>query len=168
MSLPPVRGSCISHLAGISIVAITDRHLQIHPGTPIRGFAPHAGLRGHSRLLHVRPDLVNPAYRSAQDCAGTDWESLVEIAREADWRGYFGAPRHTSAAFGARAWEALSTAAIDLALKILDGLDPTEIPRLGTVARSVPANVAIDSDALARDTDIEGKQRAWLKQNGSE
>ena len=116
----------------------------------------------------MRPDLVNPAYRSAPDYAGTDWESLVEIAREADWPGYFGAPRHASAAYGARAWEAFSTAAIDLALKILNGLDPTELPRLGTVTRDEPAIVAIDTDALARDTEIEDRQRAWLTQNGLE
>ena len=164
-------GGRMVHLAGlIPILGAADAPSETlsEQARKDDGFAVHAGLGEHSRNLHLRPDLVNPAYRSARDYTGTDWESLVEIAREADWPGYFGAPRHASAAFGARVWEARSTAAIDLALKILDGLDPTEIPRLGAVARSVPANVAIDTDALARDAEIEDRQRAWLTQNGLE
>ena len=78
------------------------------------------------------------------------------------WPGYFGSPRVATAAQGARLHRATTDAAVAYVVKILDGLDPRDIPRLGDAARNNPENVAIDSDAQRREMDVLRKQEDWL------
>jgi hypothetical protein len=67
-----------------------------------------------------------------------------------------------TAAQGARLNRATTDAAVAYVLKILDGLDPSEIPRVGDAARDNPENVAIDGDALRREMEVLQKQEDWL------
>lgn len=127
------------------------------------GFAVHASMNETSRLLFLRPDLVHPAYKKAPPHTGRNMEDLILIAKAENWAGYFGSPRLASAAAGATLWKQFSARFIDVALKILDGLDYRQITRLGDVTKTVPANVAIDKAALEHDQAIERKQREWLK-----
>jgi len=132
------------------------------------GFAVHASMNETSRLLFLRPDLVRPTYKHARPHTGRNMDDLISIAKAENWPGYFGSPRLASAAFGATLWKQFSSRFIDVALKILDGLDYRQIKRLGDVAKTVPANVAIDKAALDHDQAIERKQQEWLKKKGLE
>jgi len=50
----------------------------------------HSGMDETSGMLAVRPDLIDPKYRSAKTRAGEKMEDLVTIATSKDWPGYFG------------------------------------------------------------------------------
>jgi creatinine amidohydrolase/Fe(II)-dependent formamide hydrolase-like protein len=126
------------------------------------GFSVHAGVGETSKMLFLRPDLVPPSQHGAEPRSGADWPALVRIAREPSWLGYFGSPRMATAAQGARLNRATTDAAVAYVLKILDGLDPSEIPRVGDAARDNPENVAIDGDALRREMEVLQKQEDWL------
>jgi hypothetical protein len=63
---------------------------------------------------------------------------------------------------GARIVAAVTAAAVDYALRILDGLDPRAVSRIGDMAHSSPENVAIDADALEREMTILRQQEEWL------
>ena len=127
------------------------------------GFSVHAGLVETSRMLFLRPDLVNPAVFGAPSFTGKDMDDLVRIAKLEKWPGYFGAPRHATASVGARMWMSLSSAYRELAMKILDGQDYGQVQRHADLRRTVPANVSIDRDALEHDQMILRKQEAWLE-----
>lgn len=155
-------GGWMVHLCGLLPVATADSD-AVDPAT--RAFdAVHAGAAETSLMLFLKPELVRPGFARADAYIGHDWPALVRIAREASWPGYFGAPATATAAQGARIFEAIRTAAVDHAVKILDGLDPRSIPRFGTVTlEGPPENVAIDADALQREREILEKQEAWLR-----
>jgi creatinine amidohydrolase len=92
------------------------------------GFAVHAGLWETSWNLFMHPEMVSPNYRVAMPQTGNGWEDLVRLARAAEWPGYFGSPRLASAARAAQSMESIQSE-IEVALKILDGLDERAIPR---------------------------------------
>jgi hypothetical protein len=54
---------------------------------------------------------------------------------------------------------------IELALRILDGLDERQIPRLSDVMSKSEPNLAIDRDAVERERHVEQQQQAWLKKH---
>ena len=126
------------------------------------GLSVHAGVGETSTMLFLRPDLVPSSQRGAEPRSGADWPALVRIAREPSWPGYFGSPRMATVAQGARLYRATTEAVVAYALKILDGLDPRGIPRVGDAARDSPENVAIDGDALRREMEVLRKQEDWL------
>lgn len=126
-------------------------------------FSVHAGLGETSRLLYLRPDLVNPAVANAVSMTGQNMEDLVRIARMEQWPGYFGAPRYATASYGAKAWRAYSGAFQELALKILDGFDYRQLSRRADMLKNVPANAAIDHEAEEHDQTILQREREWLK-----
>jgi creatinine amidohydrolase/Fe(II)-dependent formamide hydrolase-like protein len=125
-------------------------------------FAVHAGAAETSGMLYLRPELVQPAFRQAKPQAGEDWAALVRLARDSSWPGYFGSPRLATTAQGARSVRAATDAAVAFGLKILDGIDPGPIPRLGDAARESPENVAIDDDAMRQERRTLRKQEEWL------
>jgi creatinine amidohydrolase len=126
------------------------------------GFSVHAGASETSGLLFLRPDLVGPVGR-AQPQSGYGWEDLIRLARAPEWPGYFGSPRLATAASGARSFASDVRTATDYALKILDGSDERQFPRVGDLASKSAPNIGIDKDAIARELEIEKKQLAWLR-----
>jgi creatinine amidohydrolase/Fe(II)-dependent formamide hydrolase-like protein len=126
------------------------------------GLSPHAGMVETSWLMHLRGDLVADDVPSSPDQTARSWDELMAVSGEAGWAGYFGAPRHATADFGERHWRALSGWYIDLARRILDGLDYSALLRRSELAAGNRANVEIDEAALAREREIEARQRAWL------
>ena len=121
-----------------------------------------AGAVETSLMLFLLPGLVPPSVKEAEVHSGADWSALVRIARAASWPGYLGSPRVATAAQGARIIRALADTTVAYTLKILDGMDPREIPRLGDMARDSPENVAIDDDALRHERQLLRKQEEWL------
>lgn len=130
------------------------------------GFSVHAGAAETAALLFIRPEHVHPEYRQAPPQTGHDWDDLVDLARAPAWPGYFGAPALATASMGARAMKAEAAAAIEVALRILDGEDDLTFPRIGDLARESATNVSIDRDALERDDQLRLQQESWLRQRG--
>jgi len=126
----------------------------------------HAGLNETSRLLFLRPDLVNPDYKNAPPITPRDAKHRLEIAKAEGWPGYFGSPRLASAAFGAKAWRIASSGTIDLALKILDGFDYRQSPRRGDATPAPePAPLRAFREHIQK---MERQQQEWLKKKGLE
>lgn len=138
------------------------RIARSHEAIEEDGISPHAGMTETSWMLFLRPDLVAEDVRAAPNLTAGSREEILTIASRPEWAGYFGAPRHATAAYGARHWRAVTDWYVDLALRILDGFDYTELPRRGDMARTNPVNMEIDRAALEREREIEAKQQAWL------
>jgi creatinine amidohydrolase/Fe(II)-dependent formamide hydrolase-like protein len=60
----------------------------------------HGGLSETSRVMYVRPNLVSSERVKATPSVTTPPAQLVSTATAPGWPGYFGAPRHASAALG--------------------------------------------------------------------
>lgn len=127
------------------------------------GFTVHAGLGETSSLLFLRPDLVPDTVRSAPAVTGADMAGLVELARKPDWPGYFGAPRHATAAIGAANERDNADSVLAFALKVLDGFDPATAPRYADAIVRDPAVAAIMKDTFAREAAAEARQKEWLR-----
>ena len=125
------------------------------------GFTVHAGADEHSQIVFLRPELVDPSYKTAPSLTGKGVKDLFRIAGTTDWPGYFGAPRLASAALGARHFSELIRAESDLTLKILDGLDYQTIPRISDQfdVSKIPGLQA----ELEHDRMWEIKEKEWLK-----
>ncbi len=127
------------------------------------GLDIHAGMSELSRILYIRPDLVDSDYKTARPFSARSMESLVEIAKGDSWLGYFGSPRLATTSRGAQIYRRRSTQLIDLALKILDGLDERTVPRFADEALSDPGEFAISLGSIKRDEEIANRQRVWLR-----
>jgi creatinine amidohydrolase len=159
-------GGRMVHLLG-SMDAVTCceewRRLVSPDAVADDGLSVHAGLVEHSGLLFLRPDLVPAAFRQAPSITATSFEGLVAAARRSDWPGYFGAPRHATAAVGASFYRQQSGLVVASALKILDGPPAASGARYSDEIVKNPVVAAIVADSLAGDRALEARQEAWLK-----
>lgn len=129
------------------------------------GFDPHAGLDETSRILFLRPDLVNDGYRRAAPQTGQNWTELVRLAREDGWLGYLSSPRLATAARGAAIMNELSRQLSELVLSVLDGFDPRQLDRqlaTGAFSAADPGRVEYGQESDRHDAEIEAKKTAWL------
>jgi len=126
------------------------------------GFSVHAGLVEHSAIMALRPDLVASSVAQAPSVTGRDFSDLRRIAASPDWRGYFGAPRHANSELGRHLVEAENKQYITIALRILDGLDERQVPRLVALKAQNPDIASVTRAAEAHDTAEEHRQRQWL------
>ena len=128
------------------------------------GASLHGGMDEHSLMLHLNPQLVSPGYKTAPAVTGpTTAESFTE-AKKPGWPGYLGSPRLASAALGEKIWKAFSAAASDQTLKILDGADPSAIPRYADILEKSPLYQRDwIGPAKAHDEALEAKEREWLR-----
>ena len=126
----------------------------------------HADADETSTMLFLRPDLVSPAYKNAEPLPARDQKHRVEIAKASTWPGYWGSPGFASAAAGATQWKANSARWVELAVKILDGLDYRQMKRLGDEIRVGEATVG--KSFRQHNQEIARKQQEWLKQKGLE
>jgi creatinine amidohydrolase/Fe(II)-dependent formamide hydrolase-like protein len=126
------------------------------------GASFHGGMDEHSLMLHLRPDLVAPGYRSAPIVTGAAPQASREIARRADWPGYLGSPRLATAEVGKRIWSEFAAAAVDHMLKIVDGADPRQFPRYGDLMRKNPIFQEWIKTGEARDAERQRRQQEWL------
>lgn len=122
-------------------------------------YSGHAGIDETSLMLFLRPDLVNPDYRNAIAFpAGGNNGGMVGVAKQKDWKGYFGAPQYSTAEYGAKLYQLTTAGMIKQALDTLD----TAAPK--TTSRRGPRR-GVDDAAIARDRAIEKRQQDWLKKN---
>ena len=159
-------GGQMVHLLGLragpdvadSVVAATATSAQ----RAENGFTVHAGLIEQSTIMALRPDLVPASVANAPSVTGRDFADLMRIAAKPDWPGYFGAPRFANPELGRRIVEAEGGHYVDIALKILDGLDPREIPRTADQRTQNPLIVSVTRAAVARDSVEERRRQEWL------
>jgi creatinine amidohydrolase/Fe(II)-dependent formamide hydrolase-like protein len=130
------------------------------------GFTVHAGLAEHSAIMALRPDLVPASIAQAPSITAGDFSDLQRIASSPGWPGYFGAPRHASAELGQRLIEAEHQQFVALALRILDGLDERQVPRLAVIRGQQPGPASVWRASAVRDSVEEARQRAWLARHG--
>jgi creatinine amidohydrolase len=130
------------------------------------GLAIHAGMDETSMVLFLRPELVNPKYKTAKPQSGDKMEDLTRIAQSKDWQGYFGSPRLASRSQYAKGWQIAYKEAISTALKILDGLDERQIIRFGDEMKKSEPDVKLDEESLKHEAEIKRKQDEWLKKKG--
>jgi creatinine amidohydrolase/Fe(II)-dependent formamide hydrolase-like protein len=121
----------------------------------------HAGLSETSRVMYLRPDLVKPV--AGVKSITTPMPKLVETARAEGWPGYFGAPRHASAALGRIDQETAKKLWIDMALQILRGTDPKKFPRYADMMLAIPPIANMGKGSIANDAAIAERQRKWLE-----
>jgi creatinine amidohydrolase len=119
----------------------------------------HAGIDETSLLLFLKPELVSPDYKNSQAFTAAGGTGMLDVAKQPDWTGYFGAPRYSSAEYGAKLYRVRTDLMIKQALGILDN------PARPAARPPGPPMRGVDDAAIARDRAIEERQQSWLKKN---
>ena len=125
------------------------------------GVSLHGGADEHSLMLHLQPQLVSPAFRSAKSVTGSTYDESFAASTQEDWPGYIGAPRLASAALGRHIWTSFSTAALKTTLEILNGTDPSTYPRYLSFLVKNPLYQDWIKSANDRDSTLAERQRSW-------
>jgi creatinine amidohydrolase/Fe(II)-dependent formamide hydrolase-like protein len=158
-------GGWMVHLTGLWLGGCCDAQaLLTEAGRQEDGFTVHAGATETSSVLFHRPDLVSPDVARAPAFTGAELADLVEIARRPSWPGYFGAPRHATAAIGAALHARQSAALIDFALQVLDGRDPSREQRYAPTMLAIPAAADVVEAVRQHELAVEAAQARWLAQ----
>ena len=132
-------------------------------------FDVHAGFSETSRLLFLRPDLVNPIYSKLTPFSANNPVELFQVARTQDWPGYISSPRLARVDYGAKAMAYSAAETNAMALAILDGLiDEREVPRYANFMLSMKPLVTGLEGSSRYEAEVERKQREWMKKKGIE
>lgn len=127
----------------------------------------HAGFDETSRLLFLRPDLVDPNYRELSPQTTNNPVEFFKVARASGWPGYLSSPRLANANYGARAQKYRSDRDNAIALAILDGiLDERDIPRYGTLMTGNKQMMDELAASGKNELERERKQREWMQKKG--
>ncbi len=159
-------GGRMVHLSGLTTVAgAVPRDLFTPAQRTAEGFSVHADADEHSRILFLRPDLVRPDVGTAPPVVGRNFADLVALASRDDWPGYWGTPSIATAAAGARAMSAIAQAAVDVALKVLDGAPDAALVRVADQTATNPDIAKLVAASLEHERQIEQRQSDWLTRN---
>ena len=128
----------------------------------------HAGFEETSRLMFLRPDLVNPRYTKLSSFTANSFGDLMQFSR-ADWPGYVGSPRLANAVSGERLQQYRVTRDSALALAIIDGrLDERDVPRYANTMIAMATAAKAPDNSGKNELAIAQKQREWMKTKGIE
>ena len=128
----------------------------------------HAGFEETSRLLFVRPDLVDPIYSKLPPLTLNHPGELAQFAQP-NWSGYVGSPRVAKAAYGERLQRYRVTRDGALISAIVDGrLDERDVPRFANMMIAAAAAAKLPDMAGKNELAITQKQRDWMKSKGIE
>ena len=130
------------------------------------GLDVHGGMNETSQMLFLRPDLVQPGYKTAQPHSGANWRDLVNRGAEPNWPGYLGSPRLATAARGAEIMRTRAQELSALALRILDGFDFRTLQRTSVQQQTDEAIRDYDAAANAHARQIQQQQDSWLQRKG--
>jgi len=156
-------GAVMVNLTGLASVAGAAPHDQFTKSErDAEGFSVHADADEHSRMLFLKPDLVAAAVHHAPAVVGHEPADLVALAHQPDWPGYFGTPSIANAVAGQRKMEGLAAAAVDAALKALDGTLPATAPRVVDEDAADPVFARITEMSLEHDRQVEKSETEWL------
>jgi len=155
-------GGRMVHLTGLASVAgAVPRDVFTPAQRSAEGFSVHADADEHSRLLFLRPDLVRADVGSAPAVVGHNFADLVTLASHADWPGYWGTPAIATPAAGARAMIAVAQAAVDVALKVLDGAPDAGLTRVADLLAGDPDINRLTTTSLERERQAGQRQSDW-------
>lgn len=151
------------NLMGLADVAGAAPHDQFtNAEREAEGFSVHADADEHSRILFLRPDLVAAAVRQAPAIVAHEPADLVALSQKPEWLGYFGTPAIANVTAGRRKMDGLAAAAVDAALKALDGTLPATAPRVVDEDAADAAFARITAASLEHDGQVEANERSWL------
>jgi len=129
----------------------------------------HAGFDETSRLMFLRPDLINPIYAQLKPQTTNNPIEFFRVARTENWLGYLSSPRLANANHGARLQQYRSARDNALALAILDGiLDEREIPRYANIMTGDKQVMTELAASTKNELERERRQREWMKKKGIE
>ena len=157
------RGGVMVNLFGLVFADSADPDLPAELRKE-NGIDIHSGASETSRIIFLKPNLVDVAYRRATPISVTDPTKFSVLAAKDDWPGYFGSPRLATPEFGKSLMEARLASAIKIVKSILNGADPAKLPRYADEAMKSEAQVA--DRAFAHDEALEKRQQAWLDKKG--
>jgi len=126
------------------------------------GFSVHADADEHSRMLFLKPDLVGTAVHRAPAVVGHEPGDLVVLAHKSGWLGYFGTPAIANVAAGRRKMDGIAAAAVDAALKALDGTLPATALRVVDQGAADPVFRQVTDASLEHDRRVEKNEMDWL------
>lgn len=156
-------GAVMVNLMGLIDVAGAPPHDQFTKAErDAEGFSVHADADEHSRMLFLKSDLVGAAVHQAPAVVAHDPADLVALARKPDWPGYFGTPAIANVTAGRRKMEGLAAAAVDAALKTLDGTLPAPARHVVDQASADPTFQQITDASLEHDRQVEKSELDWL------
>ncbi|MBK7644137.1 MAG: hypothetical protein IPJ19_14000 [Planctomycetes bacterium] len=123
-----------------------------------------------SLLLYLKPELVSPLYKEAPIVTGATLAQAFDATKPASWPGYLGSPRQSSAALGETIWKSFAAAALEVSLKILDGVDPATFPRTSATPRSKRSSApgSRSRRSRARSRTVTGGGVVEIRQRGSD
>jgi hypothetical protein len=105
------------------LATLLGRPLTTQEEVALKG-SIHASMFETSLMLHLRPELVDPSYRSLRTL---EWHQLYNME---DWPGYVGAgPSHANAEVGAAMLRWRGVRAGALIRRAMDGEDLSRLPR---------------------------------------
>lgn len=125
------------------------------------GVSLHGGADEHSMMLYLAPQLVAPGFRNAPSVTGANMQASFAAAKQPNWPGYIGAPKHASVALGKKIWDGFAGAAAKTTIDILNGTDPAGIPRYHAALVKNPLYQGWIESARVRDSTLAERQRAW-------
>jgi len=128
----------------------------------------HAGYEETSRLLFIRPDLVDPGYAKLPPLPANNPGDLIQFAQP-NWLGYIGSPRLANVKVGKQVQEFRATRDAALVFAIIDGkLDERDIPHYAIGILSNPAIAKITDVSGKNDLTIAQRENDWMKKKGIE
>jgi creatinine amidohydrolase/Fe(II)-dependent formamide hydrolase-like protein len=131
------------------------------------GMKMHGGMSETSSMLYIVPHLVDSNYKTAVSFSGQDMDTLIEIAKRPEWKGYFGSARLATAKYGEDGWNNNVKTLTRLALDILDNkINPDTLKRFGDFIKESKPDVFLDSLSLKEEQQRKAKQMEWLKLKG--
>jgi creatinine amidohydrolase/Fe(II)-dependent formamide hydrolase-like protein len=151
------------NLLGLVSVAGAAPHDQFtKPEREAEGFSVHADADEHSRMLFLKPEVVATGVHQAPAVVGHEPADLVALAQKPGWPGYFGTPAIANVEAGRRKMDGLAAAAVEAALKAIDGTLPATAARVVDQAAADPAFDRVTKASLEHDRQVEQIELNWL------
>jgi creatinine amidohydrolase/Fe(II)-dependent formamide hydrolase-like protein len=132
------------------------------------GLSIHAGAMETSQVMHLKPELVSDRVTSAEPVTGKDFAELIEIAKDPEWAGYFGSPRWARPEIGKAIVEKRYRRYLKLALHVLDGGDPSELPGVSKYNSPANMNPTVSKQNQEWYAKRAKRQQEWINQTGVE
>ncbi len=161
-------GGQMQHLSGYTAVGYSAPELLSEDALEEEGFSVHAGVMETSVVMYLRPDLVAQDVIAAEPITGQNFADLVKIAEEPNWLGYFGSPRRASAAVGQAIVDRRYKTILGLALRVLDGDDLVDEPRLAALAYQDSNRASLMHQSREERVRRAERQQAWIDRTGAE
>jgi creatinine amidohydrolase len=143
---------------------ITARHFS---AVDVQSFGrdQHAGVGETSGVLAIRPDLVDPAYRSLPNQRVENRTEMIDTASRRGWPGYFSSPAKANAAYGLDVEGWWITGMSNLILEAVRGANLRSRPRWPEQIESDSAYGQILEYALAPERAFDVQFQRWLDQH---